>query len=258
MRPTPYVGVTGFTSPEEVNAVLNEVPVCTALHLIMVGVLVSAKTLRGGAPKHPERYPDPERLSEIFPNPRVYPDVLNLIHFNTNDAQTLLHDMCWARELAGDACHGFQLNMPWPALNTLEIFKQQYPSTTIVLQCGAKALDAVNHDPVLLADKVRRYENVAEYVLIDPSGGEGKEFNHAFVSVAFREIARHTPAMGLGIAGGLRSETVYRRVVPFMQQYNCSVDVEQGVRDADDHLNVERVRQYIDNARILFYDYAPR
>ncbi len=57
MKKKPYVGVTGFMSSQEVIDTMKNINFKKAERLLMVGVLASSKTIRGGANKWPNRYP---------------------------------------------------------------------------------------------------------------------------------------------------------------------------------------------------------
>src|SRR5438105_4591331 len=109
MRPEAYIGITGFVARKEVDEVFAALTKDTN-RLVMVGVLVSDKTLAGEKNKWPQRYPKPDVLSTIF---RSYRNALNLIHFNTKEPNRLLYSMSMAQDLAGFDCHGFQLNIAW-------------------------------------------------------------------------------------------------------------------------------------------------
>ena len=114
-------------------------------------------------------------MCKIF---RGYRNLLNLIHFNTKEPEKLFDDMCLAQDLAGPNCHGFQLNIAWPDKRVLERYKKYalFHHKTIVLQCGGNALREVG-SPFNLGLRLRDYEGLVDYVLVDPSGGLGKEFD---------------------------------------------------------------------------------
>lgn len=81
----PYIGVTGFMTRVEVRAVLETVPAGSKYRL-MVGVLMSSKTLRGEQNKWPGRYPKRETVPKIFvDDPRTF----NLVHYATDNPDAL-------------------------------------------------------------------------------------------------------------------------------------------------------------------------
>lgn len=158
MRPRPCIGITGFTARKQIDWLFDSLPKNFS-RPVMVGVLVSGKTLHGQPNKWPERYPKAEVLKTLFPSNE---NALNLIHFNTKEPQNLFEDMCLAQDLAGPNCHGFQLNIAWPDRKVLEDYRNKAPfrQKTIVLQCGGKVLDAVARNPSMLAERVRVYEGL--------------------------------------------------------------------------------------------------
>src|SRR3989344_7600812 len=101
-EPRPYIGVTGFTEPEQVQASLEAVPNNAFRHL-MVGVLVNWRSLRE-EPQTPlthKRFPDPNEVKNIF---QPHEKALNLVHYNTNKefAGETLTDLLRIHDLAGD------------------------------------------------------------------------------------------------------------------------------------------------------------
>ena len=241
---------------QEVGCVLGALPEDSD-RLVMIGVLVSSKTIRGEANKWPMRYPVPDALCRIFPS-YEYQNLLNLLHFNTKEPEKLFEQMCVAQELAGPYCHGFQLNIAWPHKNTLKRylrFAAAYEKK-IVLQCGGKALDLCGRSPAKIAERVREYEGLVEYVLIDPSGGLGQEFDLTFAANCFRELQK-VESIGFGIAGGLHADNL-DRLRPLLREFpDFSIDAEGRLRDADDNLDIDKARAYLKAADVLFREYAP-
>jgi len=253
MQPKPYIGVTGVMTRKESEAL------CDALSadndfLVMIGMLASGKTIHGMPNKWPKRYPKAEDMGKIsFDHPKA----LFLVHFNTKDPEKLHWDMCHALYLAGPHCHGLQLNIAWPDVRVLQDFHRDSQSDwckTIVLQCGEKALDEVGWSGAKLAERLKRYEGLIDYVLIDPSGGLGKEFDPDFACRCFRMIAKTLPDVGLGIAGGLGSTNLGRLLGPILLAFpdlKFSIDVEARVRDHADNLNVPDAIRYLKSGDLI-------
>ena len=101
----PYIGITGFTTRAEVVRIISEIPRMSD-RLLMVGVLASLKTLNGRTNKYPDRYPRVSKISEIFSDNDQA--VLNLIHYNTDEAESLDQQLLKAIDLGGKNLHGFQ------------------------------------------------------------------------------------------------------------------------------------------------------
>lgn len=248
----PYIGITGFMTQDEVLSVLDAMP-ASSDRLVMVGVLASQKTIFLGLQnKWPNRYPGPNDIAAIFPN---HPLVLNFVHYNTKEPETLLEQMLRVTELGGPNFQGFQLNVKWPSPQVLEEYRRQHPGMRIVLQVGGGAFKAVNDSPQILAAKVAdEYDGLADYLLLDPSGGFGKPFDTArareFLN-ALRErgVERF---LGLGVAGGL-SPTTLNLVEPLVDDFQAlSIDAEGRLRDESDTLNQDVAKEYVSMALQIF------
>jgi hypothetical protein len=197
---------------------------------LMVGVLVSSKTMRGEQNKWPGRYPKQGQLDTIFTDD---PHCLNLLHFNTDNRETLGEDMIISMRLAGPNCHGFQLNVRWPDLVQLKEFRRHHPDARIVLQLGSKALDEVGWERNAMHQRVYPYveQGLITDVLIDPSGGEGiySPFDRAIELLD--QCSWISGDLGYGYAGGLRAERLVSFASLNLERYSrMSIDAEGQLR----------------------------
>ncbi len=255
-----YIGITGFMSPLEVDTVLQTVPK-DSNQKVMIGVLVSGKTIKGIPNKWPNRYPKPEVIPALFTD---HPCALNLVHYNTKeeDSDVILQELLHIQSLSGPYFDGFQLNLVWPnpkILQQLEVENIrkniQRKRKTIVLQCGGKALSEIDHSPEKLEEKLKQYENMVDYVLIDPSGGLGIPFDIEFVERCLGRLYSSKLAynMGFGIAGGLSSERLPELLQPLVLSFPyVSIDAEGKLRTPDDHLDIKKAIAYLKDARQMF------
>jgi len=245
----PYIGVTGFTSQSEVVSVLGSVPK-DADRLLMVGVLASQKTLRGQKNKWPNRYPEVGFISEIFVRNRW---VLNLIHYNTKEPESLTEQLIEMTRLGGQNLEGFQLNLAWPSRDAILAYHKVCGGKFIVLQIGGKAFEMVNHSPKELAEKVSLYEHVVDYVLLDPSGGYGVPFDTEKARTYLDALRGYNLDLGLGVAGGL-SPTTLNLIEPLISDFpDLSIDAEGRLRDSGDNLDLSIASQYVQGACNLFF-----
>lgn len=268
-----YIGITGFMSHQEVDAVLQSLPSNFGIangkqiRKLMVGMLVSGKTVKGIPNKWPNRYPTPDIIPSVFVDD---PRVLNLVHYNTKetDPGLIVEEMCQIEELSGPYFHGFQLNMVWPSVfmilnkwlttNVPQGYSRK--QKVIVLQCGGRAMAQFNHSPERLVEKLTEYEGVIDYVLIDPSGGIGMPFNTGFAMNCFEHLFETTclPTMGFGIAGGLSPETLPGLLEPILERFpEISIDAEGRLRTQEDNLSIEVANEYVAIAEDLFCKYQP-
>jgi hypothetical protein len=180
-----------------------------------------------------------------------HPKALNLVHFNTGKPSKLLDDMFYTLHLAGPDCHGLQLNIAWPSERVLRDFHRLCQSDwckTIILQCGKKALNEVGWSPLKLVERLKKYEGLIDYVLIDPSGGGGQEFDPYFACACFGAIGRTLPDIGVGIAGGLNTDSFDRLLHSVLGAFpglGFSTDTETGVRNDQDDLVVAEAIRYL-------------
>lgn len=245
----PYVGITGFMSSGEVKAVLKEVPIdCN--RLLMVGVLASSKTLAGVKNKWSGRYPLVEKIPDIFIKSSR---VLNLIHYSTDDKETLSEQLALLATNCGERLDGFQLNIAWPSIEELTKFDVKYPGRKIVLQIGKKAMDLADNDPKKLSAMVREYSDLIDYVLVDPSGGLGLPFDIQKAQEYLRGL-QTIVLCGLGVAGGLSSTTLDSVDLLINEFPYLCIDAEGRLRtpQPDDSLNLVEAKAYVKKALAMF------
>lgn len=242
----PYIGVTGFMTRAEVNEALAAVSQETTYRL-MVGVLMSSKTLAGQTNKWPGRYPLKEAVADIFVDD---PRVLNLIHYNTDSPNMLFSEVRQIVELAGPHLDGFQFNVKWPAPSQIELIRETFPDLYLVLQIGSGAMEEVKstgmYPMALFQECVGWYLPHIDAILIDPSGGKGELLNTIKGGEYLRAASRFS-SLELGIAGGLGPQTGHI-VEPLVQEFpGLSVDAEGQLRTPkpEDALNMRAVEDYI-------------
>lgn len=244
----PYIGITGFMSLGDTLSVLGALPANTD-RLVMVGVLASLKTMRGIQNKWPNRYPAMDKIASIFPN---HPRALNLIHYNTKEKDTLGDQLVAMTKFGGANMQGFQLNIAWPSLDVLRGYRKEYPMKQIVLQIGGHAFETVNHSPEQLASRITEYAEVAEYVLLDSSGGLGKPFDPERARDYLLALKAQNLGVGLGVAGGL-SPTTINLIEPLAKEFpDLSIDAEGRLRTQEDHLDLNVASEYLRKALTIF------
>lgn len=242
----PYIGVTGFSKPEEVSAVVRAFPK-NAKRKLMVGVLATYKSLRGIPikPKWAKQMPKPADISKLF---LADERVVNLIHFSTEEGQegSVLDDLFRIHELAGPNFHGFQLNVAWPQVDQLDAYRARMGwNYRIVLQLGQKAVKAVGGTPQGVVDMLSRYVGVVNDILLDPSGGLGKPFDTERAREFLSAITEQGWDIGLGVAGGLGPDSLYL-IRPLVSEFpSLSVDAQGRLRNAENDLDLNLVNTYL-------------
>ena len=109
-------------------------------------------------------------------------------------------------------------------------------------------------NPEQIAEKTKEYERVANYVLIDPSGGRGDEFDIIHSVAVYQELQEKIPLMLIGFAGGFNGHNVRKRIQTLTEMTGAEdfcIEAEGGLRDkitdryGDDILSLDKVKQYI-------------
>lgn len=255
MKNVPYIGVTGFINNDEIMRCLSVVP-RDAERKFMAGVLLSSKTINGGTNKYPVRYPHYKSIKSIFSDDSR---CLNLIHYVTDDKNTLVKQLLDAAEIGGANCHGFQLNVVWPNIDMLVEVKKELPNHKFVIQCGGTAMKKfteVSEDeaPVLMHSLIEKYRQagVIDYLLIDPSGGRGKSFD-AKQTIKMLKPHAHQTDYGIGVAGGLHEKTIMNLVPVLNKLPYLFWDAEGGLRDSEDNLSINAAIEYLRSSYYLDY-----
>lgn len=247
----PYIGITGFMNRNEVESILGLFPQ-SSNRILMVGILVSQKTLDGQQNKWPGRYPKIEKVAEICVN---HSKALNLVHFNAG-LSLLFNGMIRVTNLAGPHFGGFQLNVSWPSPFAIKEYKLRYPESVIVLQIGELAYKMVGYSPRELAQKVEKeYSGIIDYVLLDLSGGYGKPLDTIQARNCLEALRERDLDVGLVVAGGL-SPSSLNLIKPLVKDFpDLSIDAEGRLRNKDDDsLNSELAKGYVLRTFDLFED----
>lgn len=244
----PYIGVTGFMTPEEVAFGLKAITK-TSERKLMVGVLMSSKTLRGEENKWPSRYPKREVVSSLFTD---HPKALNLIHYNTDNAERLCEDLTEMTKLAGPNLHGFQLNIPFPPLEALDKYLNTNPEILTVLQISKEMLKLSPRE--LRKRLFPEYRWMANHFLLDGSGGHGLPLDAQLLGEYLDEL--QILRAGLGVAGGL-GPTSLDLLEDLPERFrDLSIDAEGRLRSSqpEDKLDTELMKKYVKRARRVFSD----
>lgn len=273
----PYIGVTGITCASDGARVIEHWRAAWGSrepsHDLMLGVLVSSKTLCNQPNKYPRRYPLVEEVARIFVHNE--PGVVNLVHVCTDSEPSevdgkripLFVDVVRGMAAGGPLCHGFQVNTARPSWEALAEVRAGMRREGLrgVLQARPRWLEARldgyarpgGHMSTLLPF-------LGVDLLIDGSGGEGRpvKLDDALdlVGRTLRQLdgygVRHdgaagpsgAPSMRIGIAGGLCAETLPGLAPLFQRHPHLSIDAEGRLRDDADgggNLDLAKVGAYL-------------
>ena len=249
----PYIGVTGFMKPDEVEEALSVFP-SSASRKLMVGILVSWKSLRNIPlkPRWQKQFPNPRSISDLLLDD---PRVINLVHYSTEAGQesSIVEDMLKIHELAGSNLHGFQLNISWPEVQLLKEYRKRMKSSSyIVLQIGQKAVKRAGDTPRGVIETLSGYIEFIDAILLDPSGGRGQPFDTVRAREFLTTIAKQEWNIGLGVAGGLGPDSLHL-VKPLIPEFpNLSIDAQGQLRTPEFDLDIERTKTYLKKALKMF------
>jgi hypothetical protein len=225
---------------------------------IMMGVLVSSKTLAGGQNKYPHLYPPVKNLPSIFVSD---PRFLNFVHYNTDNPLFLREELFkiikffqgGEKKNGLNWLNGFQLNIAWPAISQLEDVKTAFPAFKIVLQIGPQALEQADYSPEKVMAMASGYLPFVDYFLLDVSAGFGKPLDADNIRPYLRGLSDLFSA-GLVIAGGLGPDTLHL-AEPLIREFpEVSVDAQSGLQEKG-ALSINRSVEYIRRALKMYKQY---
>lgn len=243
---TPYIGITGFTTPAEIANIVAALPPVPE-RLLMCGALLSNALLTGESSDAPNRCPPPDAIAGVFSDD---PRCLNLVHYRPRAGVHLADALAHASEVGGPNCHGVQINatrgVPWPDPAALVEYRERCQPQRIVLQAGREAMASVDADPTRLAQRCAEYAGIVTDVLVDASEGLGLPLDAARTVQYLEAIAEAAPDLRLVVAGGLCAENVGELLSPLLPRWgHVSIDAEGRLRDGNDVLDVGAAAAYL-------------
>ncbi len=258
MDSKPYVGITGPINRHEVESICREFSDAgysmESPHIPMLGFLVSYKTLNGQSTKN-RRYSPVNGIPELLR--ATDGKVLTMIHYNTKEMETLYEQVSKIFNGIYDSnlCHAIQMNIVWPDAIQVKKIKDRFPNLSIVFQASHNAM--ADKSPKDIVDRLQSYGSSLNYVLIDPSGGRGLEFDLESSLAVYSELREQLPRLTVGFAGGFTGENVAIRLKNIIERTGDErfcIDAEGGLRDkitseyGDDLLNIAKVKAYLKSA----------
>ena len=253
-----YVGITGFKTEDEVKKI-GEQFITAGFneehnYMPMFGYLVSEKRLAdkesvGTQSPAAKDLTNLVRIAPVFSLPTM--------HYHTTKKEKIAQEVNELFSLNNlyDYCQAVQLNIDWPAPAQLEHIIAGFPEMRIILQLPKHA--TTGQTPEQVAQRAGEYETLVSYILIDPSGGKGTDFDIAECIVVMHALQQRLPNIRLGIAGGFSGDNVDERITTIKQHYlkPFCIDAQGKLRTNDkEALNLEKTKAYISRAaRVLHY-----
>lgn len=219
---------------------------------LMVGVMMSFKTLNGEPSKWSAAWPKNEEVADIFVD---HPAVMNTLHFADYDGNTTLWHLLQAAKFGGPRLHAIQLDMIWPPDVIVKGLRRKFPDVQVVLQINTKALEAVDNDPDTLVEWLKKYGDLLDYVLLDKSHGRGVGMDAQGLLPFVRAISDRLPKLEVGVAGGLGPSTM-DLLLPVVHEFpNVNIDAQGKLRssgNALDPIDWEMAHEYLREAVTIF------
>lgn len=250
---TPYIGVTDFTTKEQVLKIMDFIPpwVERRLH---VGAMMSYKTLNG-IPTNTgweKIWLDEKGLRNLFDDDQE-PQIYNVLHYadypdENGKVHSTYQDVLKARMIAGPGVHAVQLDMIWPNPKILLELKEHY-DVEIVLQVSSKAIEYCTKHDLTMREALEMYSpDSIDYVLIDYGMGKGIPFDPAAAITRVEQALELFPQRKIAVAGGLGPNS-YKNLKPIFAKYpDISCDAQGQLRasgSAVDPLDMQRVEDYV-------------
>jgi len=259
-----YIGVTGIANISD-NVTTAKSIMESGLDFyinkphVTIGFLVNSKTLHRIPAKEEkiphQRYAPVSSLRRIMEYSKKY--ALNSIHFSAKEDDNLdeeIKQIFQEGNIYKDyLCRTLQLNVALPGKRRLENILKEFPEMSIILQISKKVLE----DKENIAEKIKDYSGLIQGILIDASGGKGKELDIDLSAEIYNRVKEKSPGLVIGIAGGLNPWNVQEKIKLFREKIKSkdfSIDAEKGLRIYEedqngniiiDMLDPNLVREYI-------------
>ena len=235
-----YIGICDFPSGEQAKKTANffqsliSVSPKTMNMKLMVGLMMSYKTMKDLPSKWTDVWLKKEEVAEVFID---HPSVFNTLHYADYESKTMSYDLVEAVGYCGKNLHAIQLDMIWPSQITIRKFSFEKSNIKIVLQINAKALALAKDDPMEVVRRLKEYDGMVDYALLDKSHGKGIGMDANVLLPFACAISEHLPQMGLVAAGGLGPKTMYL-IEPLVREFpNVSMDMQGQMRASGNALD---------------------
>ena len=251
MKATPYVGITGFKTKEEILSVAPMFPKhgfdSESSHIPMLGFLVSYKRLADKTMPG-KRSPVANDLGMLLSY--VPARVLPMMHYYTINKPELAEEVknlySISNMYGSGLCCSLQINMDWPPIEQVKKILQEFPDMIIVLQLPPKTTQGLSLEQI--AKRAKEYDSLVKYTLIDPSRGEGIGFDVKYSTELMLALNEVMPTTRIGIAGGLAADNVKEKILLILKDYNedFCIDAQGRLRTENGKaLDYEKARAYI-------------
>jgi len=251
----PYVGITGFKTREdvlEVEDIANELGFENFSHSLMFGYLVSDKRIRDRDSEGKQSSSLNDLPTIVRLTPRFGFPVLHYFTRGNEYAEEIQELFNFGRLYENGICRSVQLNNMdvLPTVEDVDRIIQSLPKLEVILQLPRKFLEELT--PEQATRRVKEYEGLISYVLVDPSGGLGLDFNLEKCIDVMSAVDEALNIM-VGVAGGFSGDNVRERIRDIQSRFSkpFCIDAQGKLRVKDDkrRMDYSSVKNYLEDAR---------
>ena len=255
----PYIGITDFMTREQTLEMLDFYQKLTngkIPHKLMIGVMMSYKTLHKQETKWTNAFPRSADVMTIFAD---HPLAFNTLHYADYTNTDVFNSLAQAIFYGGVLIDALQLDMVWPEPS--DVFNAVHASRksiAVILQVGKNALAEAKDSPEEVIERLKDYLDVIDGVLLDKSMGKGKTMDTNVLLPFVEAIYEKLPQLRVAVAGGLGPFTM-PVAEPIISRYNnVSIDAQGRLRpsgNALDPIDWDLARKYLNEAVKLYMKY---
>jgi phosphoribosylanthranilate isomerase len=238
MKAQPYMGISGIKTKQEVKEItkLFEKYNYPNTYTGMYGILTSNKRIANSQIKG-KRSPKIDDIKNLILEVPKW--AIPMIHYYNPKEKGFSQEL---NELMHESkCPNIQLNISWPDLKEVEFLKREHPKGVYTMQLPQRAIQGKRSYEI--ESQLKEYSHVADYILIDLSGGKGVSFeinrSRELIDIAKEAL----PNTKIGIAGGLNGENLYSKIQP-LKEPTIMYDAESGLMNQNT-LDMKKVELYL-------------
>ncbi|MDP2629601.1 MAG: hypothetical protein Q8P45_02780 [Candidatus Harrisonbacteria bacterium] len=257
----PYIGICDVASAQQARLLAEQFAgykkYFSALRerRLMLGLMMSYKTLNGLETKWAKVFPPKEKIAGIFIK---HPEVVNTLHYADYDGISVEKSLKEAAHWGGPHLQAIQLDMIWPEASAIQLLLRKN-DIKVVLQVSGRALDAIEGDRQTLIRRLKQYQDLVSVVLFDKSMGRGLGLDAEGLRPFIRALVDSNLGMKVAVAGGLGPESL-NLVRPLVKEFpDLSIDAQGRLRltgSAMDPINEDLAVLYLKRAVELFAPFA--
>ena len=266
----PYIGIAGVTTRQQTKAITgqfysNAVGTGGNGHYGLMGYCLTSEMINGHDDRTDPRY---IKLDDLYVLNFKQPFGRNAIHYwphpeapddyFTGDLYSIF--MGKGSEIyKSGAGRVLQINRAFNvSAASMSVAKEMLPSLTIIFQLGPDKIMEMRPDE--LVSRIAPYSPNIHAILLDSSYGTGSKMDTKKLVPYVAALEKVFPSKILVFAGGLNPENVADQISALSQVTTrpFSIDVESGVRNERDELDLYKTEAFIQRAAEEFIKLHPR